>query len=106
MEVIFIISIYITKCLVIFYVKTRINVYNNNFYQVFTIKHFNFYNQIHFLQYGFTLDRTVNDAINPYLEVHSDTCILKGVEKSSALLSPHHPAIVFLKMDFENLRLL
>ncbi|XP_045458260.1 protein GPR107 [Melitaea cinxia] len=56
-------------------------------------------------EYGFTLDRTVNDAINPYLEVHSDTCILKGVEKSSTLLSPHHPAIVFLKMDFKNLRL-
>ncbi|XP_045510438.1 protein GPR107 [Colias croceus] len=56
-------------------------------------------------EYGFTLDRTVNDAINPYLEVHSDTCILKGVEKSSTLLSPHHPAIVFLKMDFQNLRL-
>ncbi|XP_072930795.1 protein GPR107 [Epargyreus clarus] len=56
-------------------------------------------------EYGFTLDRTVNDAINPYLEVHSDTCILKGVEKTSPLLSPHHPAIVFLKMDFNNLRL-
>ncbi|CAG9558483.1 unnamed protein product [Danaus chrysippus] len=56
-------------------------------------------------EYGFTLDRTASDAINPYLEVHSDTCILKGVESSSTLLSPHHPAIVFLKMDFENLRL-
>ncbi|VVC94277.1 unnamed protein product [Leptidea sinapis] len=56
-------------------------------------------------KYGFTLDRTVNDAINPYLEVHSDICILKGVEKSSTLLSPHHPAIVFLHLDFTNMRL-
>ncbi|CAH2226878.1 jg20379 [Pararge aegeria aegeria] len=33
-------------------------------------------------EYGFTLDRTINDAINPYLEAHSDTCILKGVQKN------------------------
>ncbi|XP_041987347.1 protein GPR107 [Aricia agestis] len=55
--------------------------------------------------YGFTLDRTLNDAISPYLDIHSDTCILQGVEKSSTLLSAHHPAIVFLKMDFVNLRI-
>ncbi|XP_049884726.1 protein GPR107 [Pectinophora gossypiella] len=54
-------------------------------------------------EYGFTLDRTVNDAINPYLEAHTDTCFLK--ESDNSLVSPQHPAIVFLKMDFKNLRL-
>ncbi|XP_034839319.1 protein GPR107 [Maniola hyperantus] len=51
-------------------------------------------------EYGFTLDRTINDAINPYLEAHSDTCILKGVEKNRT-----HHGIVFLKMDFKNQRI-
>ncbi|CAK1588495.1 unnamed protein product [Parnassius mnemosyne] len=54
-------------------------------------------------EYGFTLDRTVNDAINPYLEAHSDTCFLK--ESDNSIVSPQHPAIVFLKMDFKNSRL-
>ncbi|KAL0902188.1 hypothetical protein ABMA27_000120 [Loxostege sticticalis] len=54
-------------------------------------------------EYGFTLDRTVNDAISPYLESHSDTCFLKDIENIG--VTPQHPAIVFLKMDFTNLRL-
>ncbi|XP_026316354.1 protein GPR107 isoform X2 [Hyposmocoma kahamanoa] len=54
-------------------------------------------------EYGFTLDRTVNDAINPYLEAHTDTCFLNETE--SGFLSPQHPAIVFLKMDFKRLKL-
>ncbi|XP_063546592.1 protein GPR107 [Cydia strobilella] len=54
-------------------------------------------------EYGFTLDRTVNDAISPYLEAHSDMCFLKDSE--SSYTSSQHPAIVFLKMDFNNLRL-
>lgn len=53
-------------------------------------------------QYGFTLDRTVNDAINPYLEAHTDTCFLN--ETDSGFPSPQHPAIVFLKMDFKRLK--
>ncbi|KAI8431125.1 hypothetical protein MSG28_001175 [Choristoneura fumiferana] len=53
-------------------------------------------------QYGFTLDRTVNDAISPYLEAHSDTCFLR--DNKSGVISPQHPAIVFLEMDFENMR--
>ncbi|CAG9789003.1 unnamed protein product [Diatraea saccharalis] len=54
-------------------------------------------------EYGFTLDRTVNDAINPYLESHSDTCFLKDVD--SIGITPQHTAIVFLKLDFANMRL-
>ncbi|XP_014366359.2 protein GPR107 [Papilio machaon] len=54
-------------------------------------------------EYGFTLDRTANDAINPYLEAHSDTCFLK--ESVNSVVSPKHPSIVFLKMDFVNSRL-
>ncbi|KAM3968650.1 LOW QUALITY PROTEIN: protein GPR107 [Aphomia sociella] len=54
-------------------------------------------------EYGFTLDRTLNDAISPYMEPHTDTCFLKEIEKSG--VSPQHPAIVFLKMDFNKLRL-
>ncbi|XP_023949176.1 protein GPR107 [Bicyclus anynana] len=51
-------------------------------------------------EYGFTLDRTLNDAINPYLESHSDTCIFKGFEKNRT-----HHGTVFLRMDFKNLRM-
>lgn len=52
-------------------------------------------------QYGFTLDRTINAAISPYLaQSTSATCFLK---ESDSVLSPQHPAIVFLEMDFKNL---
>lgn len=52
-------------------------------------------------EYGFTLDRTINDAISPYLsQGNSDACFLKD-----SVISPQHPAIVFLKMDFINLKL-
>ncbi|XP_075990677.1 protein GPR107 [Anticarsia gemmatalis] len=55
-------------------------------------------------EYGFTLDRTINAAISPYLaQANSATCFLKDSDNS--ILSPQHPAIVFLKMDFVNLRL-
>lgn len=54
------------------------------------------------LQYGFTLDRTVNDAISPYLEAHLDTCFLREIDDS--IVSPQHPALVFLKMDFRAMR--
>ncbi|XP_060809549.1 protein GPR107 [Amyelois transitella] len=54
-------------------------------------------------EYGFTLDRTVNDAISPYLEAHTDTCFLNEIEKTG--VSPQHPAIIFLRMDFERMRL-
>ncbi|XP_026736116.1 protein GPR107 [Trichoplusia ni] len=55
-------------------------------------------------EYGFTLDRTINAAISPYLaQSNSATCFLK--ESDNSILSPQHPAIVFLKMDFKNLRL-
>ncbi|KAJ8737937.1 hypothetical protein PYW08_000532 [Mythimna loreyi] len=57
-----------------------------------------------FGEYGFTLDRTINAAISPYLaQSNSATCFLKDSDNS--ILSPQHPAIVFLKMDFKNLRL-
>ncbi|KAJ2953999.1 hypothetical protein O0L34_g2212 [Tuta absoluta] len=55
-------------------------------------------------EYGFTLDRTINDAINPYLEAHTDTCFLKENDNISTI-SPQHPFIVFLKMDLTNLRI-
>ncbi|KAJ0184034.1 hypothetical protein K1T71_000457 [Dendrolimus kikuchii] len=52
-------------------------------------------------EYGFTLDRTINDAISPYLaQGNSDACFLKD-----SVISPQHPAIVFFKMDFVNLKL-
>lgn len=54
-------------------------------------------------EYGFTLDQTANDAINPYLESHSDTCFLKDV--NSFGITPQHTTIVFLKLDFANMRL-
>lgn len=85
--------------------------YTSNFCNIVIISFFLFSNMylkgflqliINYLQYGFTLDRTVNDAISPYLESHSDTCFLKDIENIG--VTPQHPAIVFLKMDFTNLR--
>ncbi|KAF9791492.1 hypothetical protein SFRURICE_010966 [Spodoptera frugiperda] len=44
------------------------------------------------------------NPISPYLaQSNSATCYLK--ESDTSILSPQHPAIVFLKMDFKNLRL-
>jgi hypothetical protein len=31
----------------------------------------------YFVQFGFSLDRTRNDAVNPYLENHQDVCLLQ-----------------------------
>jgi hypothetical protein len=28
-----------------------------------------------FIQFGFSLDRTRNDAVNPYLDSHQDVCL-------------------------------
>lgn len=53
--------------------------------------------------YGFTLDRTVNDAMSPYLDANMDSCLLQ--KPVSVVSSPQHPAIVYFKMDLENLRM-
>ncbi|CAG9137338.1 unnamed protein product [Plutella xylostella] len=51
-------------------------------------------------EYGFTLDRTVNDAMRPQFEA-SDSCFLTD----TSVTSPQHPAIVLLRMDFVNMKL-
>lgn len=32
------------------------------------------------LQYGFSLDRTLSDAMNPYLDSHQERCLLKEMK--------------------------
>ncbi|XP_077300928.1 protein GPR107 [Arctopsyche grandis] len=52
--------------------------------------------------YGFTLDRTKNDAMRPYLDSHMESCPLNvplGDE------SPHHPDVVYFKMNFNALKM-
>lgn len=48
--------------------------------------------------FGFSLDRTLNDAMNPYLDTHQDQCLL---EDSVGLASSNTAAILFI-MDRKN----
>uniref|UniRef100_T1HAW4 Uncharacterized protein n=1 Tax=Rhodnius prolixus TaxID=13249 RepID=T1HAW4_RHOPR len=43
--------------------------------------------------FGFSLDRTLNDAMNPYLDTHQDHCLL---EDSVGLVSSNTAAILFI----------
>lgn len=43
----------------------------------------------YFIQFGFSLDRTRNDAVNPYLDSHQDVCLLQDLihsEPSSEII--------------------
>ncbi|RZC33666.1 GPR107 [Asbolus verrucosus] len=50
--------------------------------------------------FGFSLDRTINDAMNPYLDSHQEHCILKdSVNKAS------DAAIIYFILDLKNKKL-
>uniref|UniRef100_A0A6B2E7W6 Putative g protein-coupled seven transmembrane receptor n=1 Tax=Phlebotomus kandelakii TaxID=1109342 RepID=A0A6B2E7W6_9DIPT len=48
-------------------------------------------------QFGLSLDKTLSDAMNPYLDTHQDKCILN----EPATMQKRGP-IIFIKMDLEN----
>lgn len=62
-----------------------------------------FYNFHHLLQFGFTLDRTLSDAMNPYLESH-DKCLLRGpVNTKSDYEQRDETAVIYFTFDLKNL---
>lgn len=50
--------------------------------------------------FGFSLDRTMNDAMNPYLDIHQEHCLLQ----TPSLQSTNTGAVFFI-MDFKNMLL-
>ncbi|KAF7279732.1 protein GPR107 [Rhynchophorus ferrugineus] len=51
--------------------------------------------------FGFTLDRTVNDGLNPYLDSHQDVCILER----NITNSNNNEEFIYFIMDFKNKQL-
>ncbi|XP_071446608.1 protein GPR107 isoform X2 [Hetaerina americana] len=47
--------------------------------------------------YGFSLDRTVSDAMNPYLDSHQDSCLLQEPIENN-----NNGAVIYFTMDFKN----
>lgn len=50
-----------------------------------------------FMQFGLTLDKTMNDAMNPYIDDHQNKCILQ-----EPISTQNHGPIAYLMMDFKN----
>lgn len=49
----------------------------------------------HNFQFGFTLDKSINDGMNPYLDGHQDDCALQPN-------SPSGEVVIFIKFDLKN----
>ena len=57
-------------------------------------------------QFGFSLDKTQRDAMNPYLDNHQDKCLLQGASSPKSELDPKpDDAIIYFTMDLKNLTL-
>lgn len=54
--------------------------------------------------FGFSLDRTLSDAMNPYLDSHQDRCLLEEPERPETE-TPNSPPVVYFTMDLKNLKL-
>lgn len=49
-----------------------------------------------FIQFGFSLDRTRNDAVNPYLDSHQDVCMLQELTHSG-----HNSETIYFTLDLK-----
>lgn len=54
-------------------------------------------------QYGFSLDRTLSDAMNPYLDSHQEHCLLEEPGRPEQE-TPNSPPVVYFTMDLKLLR--
>ncbi|XP_034254196.1 protein GPR107 [Thrips palmi] len=54
--------------------------------------------------YGFSLDRTLSDAMNPYLDSHQERCLLEEPSRPETE-NPNSPPVVYFTMDLKNLKL-
>ncbi|XP_043286236.1 protein GPR107 isoform X2 [Venturia canescens] len=56
--------------------------------------------------FGFSLDRTLSDAMNPYLDSHQEKCLLQGVASLKSELEPKDDgSVIYFIMDLKNLTL-
>ncbi|KAK2581134.1 hypothetical protein KPH14_007947 [Odynerus spinipes] len=56
--------------------------------------------------FGFSLDRTLSDAVNPYLDSHQDRCVLQDISgPKSELEQKDDSAVIYFTMDLNNLLL-
>ena len=53
-----------------------------------------------FLQFGFSIDRTAGDSINPYMETNKDKCLLEDESVIDSVDASN--AYVLFIMDFKN----
>ncbi|XP_017775171.1 PREDICTED: protein GPR107 [Nicrophorus vespilloides] len=49
--------------------------------------------------FGFSIDRTLNDAMNPYLDTHTEKCLLQEMFSSR---NEHFSAAIYFSMDLKN----
>lgn len=54
--------------------------------------------------FGFSLDRTLSDAMNPYLDSHQERCVLQDVANSKTDLEQRDDssAVIYFTMDLKN----
>ena len=60
------------------------------------------YNENHV--FGFSLDRTLSDAMNPYLDSHQERCLLEEPSRPEQE-TPNSPPVVYFTMDLKTLKL-
>lgn len=56
-----------------------------------------------YFQFGFSLDRTLSDAMNPYLDSHQEHCLLEEPGRPEQE-SPTSPPVVYFTMDLKLLK--
>nr|XP_050858214.1 protein GPR107 isoform X1 [Vespula vulgaris] len=56
--------------------------------------------------FGFSLDRTLSDAVNPYLDSHQERCVLQNISNpKTELKKKNDSTVIYFTMDFTNLSL-
>lgn len=62
---------------------------------------FNFF--YFFFKFGFSLDRTLSDAMDPYLDNHLEKCSLNDIpDPKYELDSMDESAVIYFTMDLKN----
>ena len=58
--------------------------------------------QLIVFQFGFTLDRTMSDAMNPYLDSHQEKCLLQGSSSPKSDWDQRdESAVIYFTMDLK-----
>lgn len=53
--------------------------------------------------FGFSLDRTLSDAMNPYLDTHQERCVLQDISNGKSDLEQRDDnAVIYFTMDLKN----